>query len=233
VVVSESRSTTIKTRVLSGSQHILRLDSEDDHNLDDAEEKELIEKIKSLMKDCQVVVFEDYDKGTITPKVITETIKLANELSIPTVADPKNRNFLHYKNVTLFKPNLKELKDGLKIDITTNDLQGIIHAINDLKKKINCQGILVTLSSRGVFVDYQGEKHHINAHVRDISDVSGAGDTVVSIAALGVASKLAPKLIGELTNLGGGLVCEKLGVVPVDKVDLLKEAKASLKELSS
>lgn len=224
IVVSRERPTTVKTRIMTSHQHVVRVDEETDALLSKAEEDQVWKRIKSLMPQADVVVFEDYDKGVISKTLIKKTVELAGEQGIPTVVDPKKRNFLNYKGVTLFKPNLKELREGLKLDFDKNDQRAVEKAVEVLTEKLNSKGSLITLSERGVYIHYAGEKHLIPAHVREISDVSGAGDTVISIAALAVALKLSPYLIAALSNLGGGLVCEHIGVVPIEKEALLKEA---------
>jgi rfaE bifunctional protein kinase chain/domain len=224
IVRSPQRMTTIKERVLSGSQHILRVDSEEDGNLQPEDEQLLLERITQLMDLADVVVFEDYDKGVLNETLIRHTIALARAKGIPTVVDPKKRNFFSYKEATLFKPNLKELREGLKLDFDKNDQQAIEAAVKQLKQELQLQTAMVTLSERGIYIDGPDTHHLLPAHLRSISDVSGAGDTVVSIAALAQALNLAPRLIAALSNLGGGLVCEHLGVVPVNKSRLYEEA---------
>ncbi len=224
IVKSNERPTTVKTRVLSGHQHMVRVDEEADHLLSKKEETALLQKIEALLPSCQVVIFEDYDKGVITKNVIKKTVELAQLHQVPTVVDPKKRNFLAYKGTTLFKPNLKELKEGLKLDFEKNNQAEIEKAVDLLLEKLGSKGSLITLSERGVYINYREERHLIPAHLREIADVSGAGDTVISIAALCVALDLSPKIIAALSNLGGGLVCEHVGVVPIDKNDLLQEA---------
>jgi len=224
IVMTESRPTTVKARVIAAHQHVVRIDDESDDESSAAEENALIEKIKKLLPSSQVVIFEDYDKGTITPRIIEETVKLASAMNIPTVVDPKKRNFLHYRNVTLFKPNLKELREGLKIDIEASDKTSVNSAVQTVKKKMNVQGVMLTLSEHGVYIDFENQKLSIPAHKREIADVSGAGDTVVSIAALCVALHLEPEKIAFLSNLGGGLVCQHVGVVPIDRSQLMQEA---------
>jgi rfaE bifunctional protein kinase chain/domain len=224
IIRSKARITTVKERVISGSQHILRIDSEMDTELESSEEKKLIELIKDLILESDVVIFEDYDKGIITPTLIEETINFANSRNVPTVVDPKKRNFLNYNNATLFKPNLKELREGLKLDFDPGDIHGLSSAVAMLKTNLSVKNIMVTLSEKGVFIESEEGKYHLPAHYRSISDVSGAGDTVVSIAAVCIARGLPAKFIAALSNLGGGLVCEHLGVVPIDKQDLYDEA---------
>jgi bifunctional ADP-heptose synthase (sugar kinase/adenylyltransferase) len=136
------------------------------------------------------------------------------------VVDPKRRNFLAYEGVTLFKPNLKELREGLKIEVDPLHPED---AVSQLKNKLKAEGVMATLSEHGVYIDYKNSKVKLPAHQRDIADVSGAGDTVVAIAAACVAIGLEAKEVAKLSNLGGGLVCQHVGVVPIDKNELLKE----------
>lgn len=225
IIKSENRITTLKERIISGSQHILRVDSETDKDLTTEEEIQLLERIKSLLPDIDVIIFQDYDKGTLNKKVITEIIKSAG--GIPTVVDPKKRNFLSYNGATLFKPNLKELKEGLKLDFSSDELDQIKEAVKQLRDMMHFNNALITLSEKGVYIENLNENHHLPAHIRKISDVSGAGDTVISIAALCTALKLSPKFTAGLSNLAGGLVCEYVGVVPIDKQSLLEEAKGN------
>lgn len=229
IIKSSNRTTTIKERYIAGSQHLLRVDSEEDTDINEIEQEKLFVKIDHLLPQCNVVIFQDYDKGTLTENIISKTIKLALELGIPTVVDPKRRNFLSYRNVSLFKPNLKEIKEGLKVDFDVNDHNQLSNAVNLLLEKLGASCALLTLSEKGVYVDNGEEQHLLPAHIRTISDVSGAGDTVISVAGLCMALGLPIKFIAELSNLGGGLVCEYVGVVPIDKDKLLNEAVNHLK----
>ncbi len=225
LVRSGSRTTTIKERIIAGAQQVVRIDTETDHPVSAEESERLVAKVKSLIPTCQVVIFEDYDKGVLTAGTIAEITSLANAMGIPTVVDPKRRNFLSYRGVTLFKPNLKELREGLAVSVKPDSTDDIRAAIGRLKETMRIKGALITLSEWGVYIDYEEESHRIAAHYRRIADVSGAGDTVISIAALCVALRLSPRYIAGISNLGGGLVCESVGVVPVDKQRLLEEAK--------
>jgi D-glycero-beta-D-manno-heptose-7-phosphate kinase len=225
IVRSDGRITTIKHRVISGGHHMLRVDQEIDSMISTKESNLLFERAKKLIPFCDVIIFEDYDKGVLHQDVITRIIAFANKNNKPTVVDPKKRNFLSYKNASLFKPNRKELKEGLKLDNNLDELQEIHKAVKELKASLKSKAILITLSEKGVFIEQNKEQHLIPAHLREISDVSGAGDTVISIAALCYALQLPPKLLAGLSNLGGGIVCEHVGVVPINKNVLLKEAK--------
>jgi len=227
IVKSKNRITTVKTRVLAGSQHMLRVDSETEKTLNEEEEEVLLAQISGLVKQCDAVIFEDYDKGVLNPSVITQTIALAGQQNIPTVVDPKKRNFLAYSGASLFKPNLREMKEGLKAEFDHNDLDQISSAVNQLNSHMPVEKVLLTLSDKGVYLTDHVQSVHYPAHVRQIADVSGAGDTVISIAALCEALHLSLEVQAELSNLGGGLVCEYLGVVPVQKEQLMQEAAAN------
>jgi D-glycero-beta-D-manno-heptose-7-phosphate kinase len=224
-VRSEERITTIKHRVMSGSHHMLRVDQETDKEINATEKEALKARIKVLIEKCQVVIFEDYDKGVLNPEIIEYTISLAEQKNIPTIVDPKKRNFLSYAGATLFKPNRKEIKEGLKLDLDLKNAEEVEQASTALRTLMQVKGVLLTLSERGVFIDHNRELHHIPAHLREISDVSGAGDTVVSTAALCLAIGLKPYTLAALSNLAGGLVCEQVGVVPIDLDKLMLEAK--------
>jgi len=226
IIQSGNRITTVKQRVLSGSQQMLRIDEESENRLDSIEEKSLISHIDNLLRGVDLVIFEDYDKGTLNGNVIAKTIELANELSIPSVVDPKKKNFNLYMDTTLFKPNLKELKDGLQQEVDGSSLESLDRAIEELIKEKRHKKVMITLSENGIYIKGETERQSIPAHLRSIADVSGAGDTVVSIAGLCVALGLSDRITAELSNLGGGLVCESLGVVPIDKDQLLKEASS-------
>ena len=224
LIRSGDRITTIKERIIAGSQQVVRIDTETDAPILEEERAQLIAKAKELIPGCQVVIFEDYDKGVLSPEAITEITAFANEHSVPTVVDPKKRNFLAYEHTTLFKPNLKELREGLKVDFEVQDTDALKAVVRQLTSRLNAKGALITLSEYGVYIDYQDETCQLPAHRRSIADVSGAGDTVISIAACCVALGLPPRTIAGLSNLGGGLVCEQVGVVPIDKARLKAEA---------
>ncbi|HAS41365.1 MAG TPA: D-glycero-beta-D-manno-heptose-7-phosphate kinase [Microscillaceae bacterium] len=224
ILQSEQRVTTIKHRILSGHQHMLRIDQEDNSLLKPEESEELLKLVKQLASTCQAIIFEDYDKGVLGEGLIRAVIDHANEIGVPTIVDPKKRNFLHYKGATLFKPNLKELKDGLKIDFNAKDTQELKAAVAELKEVLQVKQALVTLSELGVYMDNGKDKVHIPAHLRSIADVSGAGDTLVSVAALCLSLQTSPEFTAALSNLAGGLVCEHVGVVSIDKQKLMEEA---------
>jgi rfaE bifunctional protein kinase chain/domain len=223
VITSRERETTVKERVLSGSHQLLRVDFESDKDMSSIEQKAMLAHIKKLLPEVDVVIFEDYDKGVLNKEVISFTIAEANKLGIPTVVDPKKRNFLDYKGATLFKPNLKELREGMKLEVDPTNMESISNASRALQEALDCQMVMVTLSEHGVYIKDNGESHMIPAHIRQISDVSGAGDTVISVVACALAAGLEAKKTAALSNLAGGLVCEHVGVVPINKEDLIAE----------
>lgn len=229
ILFSKERETTVKTRILGNKIQMLRVDQEITSPLSDNDEKEFLKSIFTVLekKKIDAIIFQDYDKGVITPNVITEVVKVAKKKNIPTAVDPKKRNFLAYKQVTLFKPNLKELKEGLKIEFDLPSMDNLVDASNLLQHRLKAQMIFITLSENGVFIaDYNLKYKNmaiVPAHHRAISDVSGAGDTVISVASLCLALKLPFKTIAEISNIAGGLVCEQVGVVPINKALLLSE----------
>lgn len=227
LVQSADRPTTVKTRIIGNNHQMLRVDEEWLIDISAAERKQLLGRIESFIQhnDIDVIIFEDYDKGVISKALIEQVVKWSKAKHIPVAVDPKKRNFNYYKNVTLFKPNLKELREGMKLDLDKDHLEEVQKAIAKLATDYSIENVLLTLSEKGVMINAERESIHLPAHVRTIADVSGAGDTVISVAALCLAAKTDSELLAGLSNLAGGLVCEHVGVVPVDKNELLKEAK--------
>jgi len=223
IIKSNDRITTIKTRVISQNHQMIRIDNEDATNLNQAQTSLLIDKIKELLPLAKIVIFEDYDKGVITEKLIDEISKAANELGIPTVVDPKKRNFSFYKNVTLFKPNLKELREGIKHDFLLQNKEEFEQICKNLIAKMNIKYLFVTLSENGVMITNGTEFTYIPAHIRKIADVSGAGDTVISVASLCLSLNIPINQVATISNLAGGLVCEEVGVIPINRIKLAEE----------
>lgn len=221
----ENRKTTVKTRIIAHHQHLLRVDAEQTDTVPYFAHEQMYEYIRSNTHSIDVVVFEDYDKGALDVHFIQSIIQLAKKHNIPVVVDPKFRNFTAYKECTLFKPNLKELKEGLHLNVNPQDLTQLQQAIHKVQEILSCQNVMITLSEYGVAIGNQKEFFHIPAHIRKIADVSGAGDTVVSVVALCMALKLPLQQVAELSNLAGGLVCEEVGVVPVNAEKLKIESK--------
>jgi rfaE bifunctional protein kinase chain/domain len=226
IIDSPERMTTVKTRVISQGHHLLRIDEENTHPLSSTDERHLLDCIRGILErqKVDVIILEDYNKGVLTEKVISTVLELAKEKSIPTTVDPKKDNFFAYTGATLFKPNLKELKEGLKVEFDKKDFNALQQAIVNLESRLKNEVTMVTLSELGVIAKSANGFHHEKAHQREILDVSGAGDTVISVASLAMAAGASPEVYSALANIAGGLVCEKVGVVPVDKELLLQES---------
>lgn len=224
VVRSKQRKTTVKTRIIGNNQQLLRVDSEQIDPISTEEENQLIQKVAELIQTgIDALIFEDYNKGVLTERVISEVLLLCKAANIPTTVDPKRDNFFAYKGVTLFKPNLKELKEGLNVHFDIANKEAFETAVNQLEENLQNENTFITLSEHGVFIKSISEKIYIPAHIRTIADVSGAGDTVISVATLCLAVGLPIEKIAAYANLAGGLVCEKSGVVSIEKDQLIEE----------
>jgi rfaE bifunctional protein kinase chain/domain len=232
LVVDNHRVTTQKTRIISGNQHLLRVDEEMDIFLTKKIQEQFLELVSNLLENggIDAIIFQDYDKGVLTPGVIASVIQAAEEVSVPVLVDPKFRSFQLYRNVKLFKPNFKELIRGLNLDIQKHEIEKLSEAVIEYQQKQEIDTFLVTLSEQGMLTSRDGSATHIPAIKRDIADVSGAGDTVISVAALCLISGQEPAEVAAISNLAGGQVCEKAGVVPVDAEKLLAECKQYFKE---
>ena len=229
IVMSADRVTTTKFRVIGNKTQMLRVDEENTQGLTAKDFVLFSGKINHLLNTLSIdaIIFEDYDKGIIDLKLIDFVTKKANEKNIILTADPKKENFNSYRNLTLFKPNLKELNEGVNKDIKNGDIEAVTNAAKALMVQRNHKSILVTLSEYGVLsIDGSG-RHHTPAEVRNIADVSGAGDTVISTVSLALSAGLDLHSAVGLANLAGGLVCEAVGVVPIDKEELLNEVLKS------
>lgn len=227
IFIDPSRITTVKTRIISGGKQIARADQEISTLIDHNFEVEIFDRICTIMEsqEINIVIFVDYDKGLITPWLIDHVKALAKSKNVLIAADPKSRNFNNYQQVDLFKPNFKEFKEGLKLSGEKTDMEQL-KIVSEKFKKENQIGLLfITLSELGVFLTNGVKQNYYPAEVRDIADVSGAGDTVIATASLCLAAGLPVPLMAQLSNLAGGLVCEKLGVVPIDLEQLKKEGK--------
>lgn len=225
---SSDRITTTKFRIIGNNSQLLRVDEENTHDLNEEDEGRFLELCrKQITGPVDVMIIQDYNKGILTPKVIGELISMAREAGVPVVVDPKKKNFDLYRNVSLFKPNLKELKEGLKIDFREPDKEMLDDTVDLLRQKINAEHALITLSEHGIYISSRNgnktDSHILPAHKRNIADVSGAGDTVVSVASLCLSAGVEPRLLAEISNLAGGIVCEKVGVVPIDRERFMEE----------
>ena len=219
LISSSSRKTTIKYRVVGNRLQMLRIDEEDRHPLSETEEMEYLSVIKKIIdhQNVDAVVFEDYDKGVLTKSVIRTVVKWANERDLIVTVDPKRRNFHHYQGVTLFKPNLKELWEGVEVSSKDSSDEEIHKVMKNFAIENSIDLVFTTLSERGVALyDRRSDLFYTQpAYLRKISDVSGAGDTVISVSTLCLTAGLGGVQTAQIANLSGGIVCEHSGVVPV------------------
>ena len=227
---SASRVTTNKVRIMGRNQQMMRLDHENTHDINEAESKALLDNFYAYVEKEQpaLIILEDYNKGVLTPAIIKAIINYCNQKGIPTAVDPKQKNFLAYQNCTIFKPNLKEVKEGLKIEVPTVDLAHMQQVHQALQAALHHTISFITLSEHGVFYAQENKQQLIPTHIRNIADVSGAGDTVIAVASLVYAYSKDMALAAEIANIAGGLVCELVGTAPIDKNVLAIEVKKLL-----
>jgi rfaE bifunctional protein kinase chain/domain len=230
ILSSDKRITTNKMRIIGGNQQMMRLDTETTKDIESEEEILLLNRLENCIENNQpnLVIFEDYNKGVLTEGFIEKAIQLCKKHKIITAVDPKRKNFFAYKGVDIFKPNLKEVKEGLNIefeDINSTTLSDVHY---QLQQKLAHSISLITLSEKGVFFQEENRSTIIPTHIRSIADVSGAGDTVIAVASLVFATTNNMLLAAEMANIAGGLVCEEVGTVAINQQKLLKECKALL-----
>ncbi|HET8572463.1 MAG TPA: bifunctional ADP-heptose synthase [Edaphocola sp.] len=224
-----SRKTTTKTRIISRNQQMIRFDSEEDTDISLQEEHALIDAVLKYLQiqKPDVLIFEDYNKGLLKENVIRQIIRHCRVLKIPTVVDPKKKNFFAYQGVDVFKPNLKEVKEGLNITLTAIDPEQLNQVHMQLYRQLKHRVSFITLSELGVFYNDGQYAEILPSHRRNIADVSGAGDTVIAVAGMVYAQTKNAAKMASWANLAGGLVCEEAGVVPINKARLLREIEKS------
>lgn len=224
IISSDNRVTTNKVRIMGRNQQMMRLDHENTQDMSTLEEDELLSNFYAYVdsEKPSIIILEDYNKGVLTPRIIESVITYCNKKGIPTAVDPKQKNFLAFKNCTLFKPNLKEVKEGLKISLGEMTLDNLNKVHKALHQHLNNAISFITLSENGVYYADASSQNWIPTHIRNISDVSGAGDTVIAVASLVYAESKHMNLAAEIANIAGGMVCELVGTAPIDK-QLLQE----------
>lgn len=229
---SGTRITTNKMRVISRNQQMMRLDSETVLPLTPDQEEKLIDRVKQYINEQSpsAIIFEDYNKGILTEKVIRTIVDLCKAKSVITSVDPKRKHFFDYHGVDIFKPNLKEAREALNllIEEVNEDTLTLIH--HKLKTELEHRISFITLSEKGVFYEDGQVSRLVPSHIRNVADVSGAGDTVIAVATLVYALTGNTAMMAEIANLAGGLVCESVGTVAIDKSRLLRECQRLLTE---
>lgn len=226
LVADAARTTTTKTRVIARHQHVLRIDDESESELGDVLEPIFIAALEQHIETFQpdAVVFEDYDKGCLTKNVIETVTAIASKKNIITAVDPKRKNFFNYNFVTLFKPNLREIRDALNVAVEPTQ-ESLDKVVKPLHKQLHNAYTLITLAEHGIYFTNHKHSGCAEAHPRDIADVSGAGDTVIAVATAALAAGFELAEAAEMSNLAGGLVCEHAGVVPITP-EMLQNAAA-------
>jgi rfaE bifunctional protein kinase chain/domain len=215
IIEDDTRPTTAKTRVIADSQHIVRIDKESKETVGQNIQNKIFDHVKSIIKNIDGIILQDYNKGVLSSALISQIIELANKNKILITVDPKFNNFYEYKNVTVFKPNRKEAEDILGMQIKTDD--DISFAGNTLLKKLNAKNILLTLGEGGIAVFEKGKpEKRMPTKARKVADVSGAGDTVISTLTMALAAGANIYEASYLANYAGGIVCEEVGIIPIE-----------------
>ncbi|QQS36739.1 MAG: D-glycero-beta-D-manno-heptose-7-phosphate kinase [Ignavibacteriales bacterium] len=215
IIIDDTRPTTAKTRVIADKQHVVRIDKENKTYLDEKIQNRVMDFIRKNIKKFDGIILQDYNKGVLTPEIINNVIELANKNNVLITVDPKFNNFFNYKNVTVFKPNRKEAEDVLGMKIRTD--KDIAKAGKELREKLNAKYILLTLGADGIAVFEKGtEVKRMPTKARKVADVSGAGDTVISTLTVTLAAGANILEASYLANYAGGIVCEEVGIIPIE-----------------
>ena len=215
IIEDSERPTTVKVRVIADNQHLVRIDRESKGYISENIEEKLISKFSEHANNLDAVILQDYNKGVLSTNIITKIIDISRENNLIISVDPKFNNFFDYKNVTVFKPNRKETEDILGIKLT--DDQKISEAGVKLIDELKAEYLLITLGENGIALfDRENDEKRLAAKARKVADVSGAGDTVISTLTMALSAGADITEAAYLANYAGGLVCEEIGIVPVE-----------------
>lgn len=224
IITVNDRPTTVKTRIMASGQHVLRIDEEISDDLNDDIQEVLKNKFDILINEVKIdaVIFQDYNKGLLNENIINHIISKCKKKSIFTAVDPKFKNFLSYKNVAFFKPNLKEISAIINQPVSP-EIENLNFVAKNLKEKLNFENLFITLGEKGIYYFSDNKSEIIPTKKKNVVDVSGAGDVVISAATLFFLSDLEIENIAEISNIAGGLACDSLGVATVSKSQLMNE----------
>ncbi len=215
IIIDEERPTTAKTRVIADSQHVVRIDKESKDYLGRKVQMKVVDYLEKNIENFDGIILQDYNKGVLTSSLIEKIIQLANKNKVLITVDPKFNNFFHYKNVTVFKPNRKEAEDVLGMRIRSDE--DITLAGKKILEKINVKYLLLTLGEDGIAVFEKGkDTKKMGTKARKVADVSGAGDTVISTLTMALAAGADILEASYLANYAGGIVCEEVGIIPIE-----------------
>jgi D-glycero-beta-D-manno-heptose-7-phosphate kinase len=215
LIVDPKRPTTTKIRVIARDQHVVRIDKESKEYIGREIQNKIYDTLLKEINNIDGIILQDYNKGVLTPALIKRIITLANKKKKLITVDPKFQNFFSYKNVTVFKPNRKEAEDVLGMKIKSE--ADLIEAGKKLLSKLNSKYLLLTLSEEGIAVIEKGKDiRRMPTKARKVVDVSGAGDTVISTLTMALSAGADIMEAVYLANYAGGLVCEEVGIVPIE-----------------
>ncbi len=224
LIACEEFPTITKLRILGGRQQMLRLDSERLGARPPGDYDRLVAGVLAQLPGCHAVVFSDYAKGVLTPQVCQQVIQAARKLGIPVLVDPKSADFARYRGATAICPNLAELAAAAHLsahNIDASGLEPLLDAAEAMAPAFDLEFMAVTLSEKGIALVRPGSRFLAPAVARQVFDVSGAGDTVIAVLALCVASGLKLETAAQVANIAAGVVVGKVGTVPVEKHELL------------
>ncbi|MBI1939748.1 MAG: D-glycero-beta-D-manno-heptose-7-phosphate kinase [Ignavibacteriales bacterium] len=215
IIAENKRPTTAKTRVIADKQHVVRIDKEKTHAIDSKTEQKILNALKKDIKKIDAIILEDYNKGVLTPNLISEIISIANNEKKIVTVDPKFHNFFAYQNVTVFKPNRKETEDAFGIRIKT--AKDVTNAGEKLLERLKSKYVLLTLGAEGIALfEKNKSERRVPTKARKVADVSGAGDTVISTLTMALTAGADIYDATYLANFAGGLVCQEVGIVPIE-----------------
>ncbi|MGL4976506.1 MAG: D-glycero-beta-D-manno-heptose-7-phosphate kinase [Cetobacterium sp.] len=217
VVKTEDRPTIVKRRIISGNQQLLRLDWEDARPITKNLEDNLLNHIEKRIEDLDAIILSDYDKGVLTPRVVKRIISLCKEKGIIVTVDPKPKNALNYIGATSMTPNRKEAIECLG----KKSFENIIEIGKELKNKLELSSLLLTRSEEGMSLFEGDEIINIPTYAKEVFDVTGAGDTVISVFTLASAAGLTLHEAAKIANTAAGVVVGKMGTSTVTKEEIL------------
>ena len=220
-VIKTSQPTTTKIRVISGHQQMMRLDFEDTTEIEGEEAEKFLSQIFLQLKNFDAVIISDYGKGICTEKVCSEIIAECRREKKFVIVDPKGDDWKKYSGANFITPNLKELNAVLPKKISNADSE-VETAAEKIIAEFNLQGLVVTRSAAGLTLIDGENISHIKAKAQEVFDVSGAGDTVISVFALALAGGLNSTQAAYLANLAAGIVVAKVGTYAVSRAELLE-----------
>jgi rfaE bifunctional protein kinase chain/domain len=224
-LVTVSRPTTTKTRVVARAQQLVRVDEEEDTDLSGADVARLLASALDAVDAADALVLEDYNKGVLVPQVIERSIARARERKLPIVVDPKYRHFFHYRGSTIFKPNRRELESALGASVDLDHPQ----ALPSTFERLGVEHLLLTLGERGmVLISAGGAIERIPTMAREVYDVVGAGDTVTAYLAAVLASGGSAREAAVIANYAAGVEVGKLGAATVTADEVLEAYDAFL-----